>query len=53
LPPEKVTFQELLSSLRVALNHREERHERLRLKINEQKVEVEKALGELLSLASG
>ena len=53
LAPEKVTFQELLSSLKVALNQRKERHERLRLKINEQKEEVEKALGELLSLASG
>ena len=46
----KVTFQELLSSLKVALNQREERHERLRLKINEQKEEVEKALGNFFPL---
>lgn len=52
LPPEKLTFQELLASLKIALYQGEERRENLRLKIKEQKDEVERAIGELLALAS-
>jgi len=52
LPPEQLTFQELLARLKNALYQGEERRKALRLKIKEQKAEVEKAIGELLSLAS-
>lgn len=50
LPPEKLTFQELLVNLKAALYQGKEQRERLRLKIEKQKDEVKRAVRELLSL---
>lgn len=50
--PEKLTFQGLLAGLKMALRQEKTYKDRLCLKLKEQKNEVEKAVAELLSLAS-
>lgn len=52
LPPEKLTLQELLISLKEALFRGKEMRWSLRPKIEKQKEEVQKAVKELLSLIS-
>ena len=50
--PEKLSFQGLLGGLKMTTRQDEKYREGLRTKIKEQKKEVEKAIGELLALAS-